>query len=281
MAHQHSLRRDFIPGVNPDHDDQFYDQPFNNRFRMPYRGNRYTNNFNMGGQHEMYEKSGPFGMPNSNRNQFGHSHLNNPYFHHKNESHIPLKYMGKYKQRYFQHPASVQIDQELNNNEYDNYPPYYGSSNPRFYPNYRYNQKEFNASANYQHQLNKPIPFTGNQYTKLPKNKSDSKVMGSQELNTSPVDASKSEDVNKDIENPPTEQIDPELTKAVTEITEAIAAASAAGKEIVLTKEQQILLQKHEQIVQQHQRQQQQAQMPVNPALAKKLPNYRYIKIFN
>jgi hypothetical protein len=277
MPHQHSFRRDLISGVN-EHDEHIFDQSYNNRFRIPYRNNRYTNNLNIGGQHfEMYEKSSPFALPNTNRNQFGHSYLNNPYFHHKNESHIPLKYLGKYKQRYF--PPSVQIDQELNNNDYDNYSAYYGSSNGRFYPNYRYNQKDFNGSSNYQSQLNKQITLSNNPYTKLSKTKSESNIVGNQELNVSSVDSSsKNEEINKDFDslNKSPTSIDPELTKAVTEITEAIAAASASGKDIILSKEQQTLLQKHEQIVQQNQRQQQQqVQVPLNPLLAKKLPNYR------
>jgi hypothetical protein len=81
--------------------------------------------------------------------------------------------------------------------------------------------------------------------------------------------------------------IDPELTEAVAEITAQIAAASAAGKELILTKEQQLLLQKHQLLVQQHhqiqqqqqklkQLQQQQQQQLANP-LYKKASNYRLL----
>jgi len=81
--------------------------------------------------------------------------------------------------------------------------------------------------------------------------------------------------------------IDPELTEAVAEITAQIAAASAAGKELILSKEQQLLLQKHQLLVQQHhqiqqqqqklkQLQQQQQQQLANP-LYKKASNYRLL----
>ena len=77
-------------------------------------------------------------------------------------------------------------------------------------------------------------------------------------------------------------EIDSELTNSVAEITEAIASASASGKELTLTQEQQLILQKHQNLVQQqhHQQlrqQQQQQQLNQANAHAKKQPNYRLL----
>lgn len=83
-------------------------------------------------------------------------------------------------------------------------------------------------------------------------------------------------------------EIDSELTTAVAEITSAIAAASASGKELTLTQEQQLTLQKHQLLVQQQQQLKQQKAQQIqmtqlqmqqaNQASAlKKFPNYRLL----
>ncbi len=73
--------------------------------------------------------------------------------------------------------------------------------------------------------------------------------------------------------------IDADLVAEVNSITSQMAAATAAGKEMVLTQAQQLTLQKHQLLVQQQQiqQQQQQQQLQNNPLLAKKFPNYRLL----
>jgi hypothetical protein len=237
------------------------------------------------GQNADYEKPMPYGMNNSNRNQFYPPHGNHPYH---------PKYMGKFKNRFFapnlgpHHPGGPphqsQLDPQYEG--YNNYPPYFGGSgNPRFFPNYRYNPKldgAYNQAPHYPNQFDQP-PYPGG-----PQAPSAKPGRGKPaELNTSGESASGDAAASTNLEanaseiaapnSPP--PIDPELTKAVTEITEAIAAASAAGKEVALTKEQQLTLQKHEQLVQQQElyRLQQSQQQLNNPLAAKKFPNYRLL----
>lgn len=123
--------------------------------------------------------------------------------------------------------------------------------------------------------------------------KQQSKQSGDAKNDSSSLNSSASNDDSK-LETSNTEQqlpveprsplieIDSELTNAVAEITEAIASASASGKELTLTQEQQLILQKHQNLVQQqHQQQlrhqQQQQQLNQANAQAKKQPNYRLL----
>lgn len=312
----------FGQDLGMDNDDQPYE--YGNRYHRPAYGGRYGqppfNNLPHHSQNlDGYDKPMPYGANMNNRNQFYPPHLNHPYMS-KYDGQMPPKYMNKYKnnRNYFQPgghhhhhlpPPPHQMDPAQYGYDDNNYPHYYGNqapSNPRFYSN---NYNRFNPKMDNGHFGG---PHYANQYGKQPyqghPGAHPSAKKSKSELNTSAnanniesgsgdsllADATNNPESGMDThleKSPPLPTIDPELTLAVTEITEAIAAASSAGKELLLTKEQQLILQKHELLVQQHQQMALKKQQQLaNPQLAssaaaaaaanqanKKVPNYRLL----
>lgn len=149
---------------------------------------------------------------------------------------------------------------------------------PRFNPNYRFVNNQAGAP-----------PYHGGGYNKFaPKNFSpyghQQALQQQQSLpQAEPTPAPTEEITPGDISPPKSPSTtDPDLVNAVSEITTAVAAASAAGKELSLTQEQQAILQKHQLLRQQYEQKLQahQQSTAANQAalLAKtKCPNYRLL----
>ena len=287
-------RNNFAHDMDMANDDGGYmDYPtYNNgRFRPPPYGGRFG--APMG--HSMPPNNDPYGMPNSNRNQFypppPHAYMNQP------------KYMpnSKYKGRYYQpgappglppHPMQMSPDDPSANPPPYSYGPPHRYNNPsNYYMNSKYNDQYHSYPQPHPYNSNNmynPKPFSSKMEPKQQSKQSGDAKNDSSSLNSSASnDDSKLETSNTEQQLPveprsPLIEIDSELTNAVAEITEAIASASASGKELTLTQEQQLILQKHQNLVQQqHQQQlrhqQQQQQLNQANAQAKKQPNYRLL----
>ena len=264
----------------------------NGRFRPPPYGGRYG--APMG--HNMPPNSDPYGMPNSNRNQFypaPHAYMNQP------------KYMpnSKYKGRYYQpgappglppHPMQMSPDEASANPPPYSYGPPHRYNNPsNYYMNSKYNDQYHSYPQTHPYNSNNMYNPNKQPFSSKMEHKQQSKQSGDAKNDSSSLNSSASNDDSK-LETSNAEQqlpveprsplieIDTELTNSVAEITEAIASASASGKELTLTQEQQLILQKHQNLVQQqHQQQlrhqQQQQQLNQANAQAKKQPNYRLL----
>ena len=217
-----------------------------NRYGRPYPG-RYDPNM-----------IPPPYIPN-NRNQFYPGMPPPPHMH----SYMGPKY-GKFNKKFYPNMGpQMEFNGETAGN-YDGPQPYPHHFMPRF-PNYRYLGNNFNPNFNGHHNY-QTHPMHMKPGQPFPKNKTDLE----QSEQTEPEAATTS----------PTSTIviDPELVNAVTEITTAMANATAVGKELSLTAEQQALLQKHQQLVgQQNAQLQSQANALLNPLAKSKFPNYRLL----
>lgn len=158
----------------------------------------------------------------------------------------------------------------------------------RFNPNYKY----FNNQFTFNNKMQQNKHLQQQQLQKTPVEGSDL-ALGQTGIETSQVNTSQEGANNLELLEEPKSPstTDPDLAIAVGEITSAIAAASADGKELILNEEQKTTLQRHQQLIQEFQQkklkhqqllkiqqQQQLSQQQMSMLLSnKKFPNYRLL----